>query len=282
METKSRMHLLLMPFVVLVLLSCGSDEKKPEPKTLLISESRYTVPINTDRSIRIESGNQDYSFIVGDNSILNVKYEKATQYSPFGSLQIYGLKKGVTTLTVIDNVTEQSNELEIQVTARNVFVTLGNELPDISGVEPGVQWTIWVDVLDNSILRQGYILVLKELMEPAENNRMCVFESFMHVSVEKALYEGTYTIEKNEDIYTLSLNVVKNDKTATHKYIIRNLSETTYDKMISYLKGEVKEDINFVKESVSLDEDLLDDYKPAYPLLDKVTFTIMNAYMSSY
>lgn len=283
MKTKSKICLSFLPFVILVMLSCGSDKKtEPEPQSLFISKNRYTVPIDTDRSISIKSGNLDYSFIVGDKSILDVKYEKATQYDRFGSFRIYGLKEGVTTLTVTDNVAEQSKELEIRVTARNLFITLGNELPEISGVESNIESRIRVDILDNAILRQDYILVLKELVEPVENSRMCIFKSFMHADIEKALYEGTYTLEKNEEVYTLCLNVVENDKTVTHKYAIRKLYQTNFDKMISYLRGEVKENINFYREYVSLEENLLDVYKPAYPLLDEVTFTIIDAGISSY
>lgn len=282
MKTKSKICLSFLPFVILVMLSCGSDKKtEPEPQSLFISENKYTVPIDTDRSISIKSGNLDYSFIVGDKSILDVKYEKATQYDRFGSFRIYGLKEGVTTLTVIDKVTEQSKELEIRVTARNLFISLGNELPKISGVEPDID-RIRVDILDNAILRQDYILVLKELVEPVENSRMCIFESFTHAVIEKALYEGTYTLEKNEEVYTLCLNVVENDKTVTHKYAIKKLYQTNFDKMISYLRGEVKENINLYREYVSLEENLLDVYKPDYPLLDEVTFTIINAGISSY
>lgn len=187
----------------------------------------------------------------------------------------------MTTLTVIDNVTEQSKELEIRVTARNLFITLHNEYPTISGVEPDIESKIWVDILDKAILRQGYILVLKELVNPVENSQMCIFKSFMHADIEKALYEGTYTFEKNEDVYTLCLNVVENDKTVTHKYAIRKLYQTNFDRVVSYLKGEVKEGINIYMDEVSLEENLLDVYKPTYPLMDKVTFSII-AYMSSY
>lgn len=287
MTTNLKRLLLFVPFLIIGMISCGDDDKDSDPNPFFISENRYNVPIDADRYIKIESGNQNYSFVVEDSSILDVKYENATEYHHFGGIRLYGLKKGSTTLTVTDNVTKQSKVLEIRVTARYLLLGMTNMTSSVICVEsekdPEADSKIMKDIFDNAFLQSDYFLALMGNKGEEENNKMYIFKSYQDADEGNPLYKGTYEIKKEEGIYSINLSIEENGKTITHKYSMRNSSTTTFAKALDFLRGEVKEGIcyEFELDRVFLKENLLDYYKPNYPYLGEATCT-NEAYMSAF
>lgn len=287
MKTKIKTLLLLLSLITTVMVSCSDDDKESDSLPLSISENRFNVPIDADRYIQIESGNKDYSFIVEDKSILDVKYENATEYHRFGGIRLYGLKKGTTALTVVDNVSKESKELEIRVTARYLLLQMSNMFSNVIIVEsnddPNANSKIMKDILEFALLQPSYYLALMGNVGSEENDKMYIFESYQDADEGNTLHRGTYKIEKEDDIYSISLNIVEDDKTVTHKYTMRNSSTTTFSKAIDFLKGEIRDGICYEFEigKAIFKEDLLDVYKPSYPLLGEATCTI-EAYMSAF
>lgn len=281
MKTKIKALLLLLPLLVFGMVSCGDDDNDPKPITFLISENSKNVPVNADGYIKIESGNQNYSFTVADKSILSVEYVEATEYHRFGGIKLLGLKEGVTTLTVKDNVAKTTKDIEIHITPRYLLLRMSNMITSVvnAGSEEDLNSASGIakDIFENSFLKTEYYVALMGNVVPSKkNDKMYIFKSYEEADKGNVLYRGTYGIEKNEDIYTISLNVEENGKTVTHQFTMRDSSTSTFDKAVDFLSGSTKDGIihEFNVQSVFLTEDLLDVYKPKYPLLSQASYMI--------
>lgn len=118
------MNKLINPILFIMCLfvtACSDDNNEYEPITPFSLEKDY-YEIRLERSatsISITNGSGDISLKIEDEDILQAiyaKYEDNKEDSRKGHINLYGMEKGTTTLTIIDNVTKDMENVEVKVT----------------------------------------------------------------------------------------------------------------------------------------------------------------------
>ncbi len=97
-------------------VACSSDDKEiNEPLPLIINEKN--IQIEMSKSIPIASGNGDYTIEVATPEIIRVTYAgpDISTTNGYGSLHMLALKTGKTEVTVTDNISKASVELQVEV-----------------------------------------------------------------------------------------------------------------------------------------------------------------------
>jgi len=114
----------LIPFLLIIAfltVGCGDDNNENEPITPFSLEKDY-YEIRLERSaasISIINGSGDISLKIDDENILQAiyaKYDDNKEDSRKGHINLFGMQKGTTTLTIIDNVTKDVENVEVKVT----------------------------------------------------------------------------------------------------------------------------------------------------------------------
>src|SRR5690606_34644224 len=94
------------------MISCKKD-KSVVIEDLKFPLETYYVSEGGEISLHINSGNQKYSLSVSDDELIQTNVNPTDW--PVGSIQVRGLKKGSTQLTVKDEVSSQEVILQIHV-----------------------------------------------------------------------------------------------------------------------------------------------------------------------
>lgn len=116
MKTKERLGILLLFLITMGFISCGDDnEKKKETYPLSFEKEYYEVPLLGKQWISIRGGNRDYSITVEKTDILEASVDLSSP-TGMGNLVIQPKQKGETTVTVKDNIVNETVKLKIKVT----------------------------------------------------------------------------------------------------------------------------------------------------------------------
>lgn len=191
-------------FFPLIFLSCKKD-KAVEISDLKFELDTYYIPVGGELSVNMQQGNQKYSINAKDNELIQTTIH-ATNW-PAGNLQIKGLKKGNTQLTVTDEVTGQKAVLQIHVVDPYLVMKAQKSLiPHIEGANTETDKSIRNKILGDSQkfgnFQDGEVLILR-------NNaiqQFSIFKSEADVARGAIDRAGTYTLKfDSNDSLTLAL-----------------------------------------------------------------------------
>ena len=117
------MNKLIIPFLSIISLfvvACNDDDNKSEPIIPFSLEKNYyeTRLERGATSISITNGSGDISLAIEDEDILKAIYSKYNdkEDNRKGHINLYGLQKGATMLTITDNITKDVETVEVKVT----------------------------------------------------------------------------------------------------------------------------------------------------------------------
>ena len=104
----------------LLAMACSDDNNENETFAPFSLEKRY-YEVRLERnatSIPIINGSGDISLAIEDENILNAIYSKYNDKEDDrkGHINLYGMQKGSTTLTITDNITKDVETVEVKVT----------------------------------------------------------------------------------------------------------------------------------------------------------------------
>jgi hypothetical protein len=104
----------------LLAMACSDDNNENETFAPFSLEKRY-YEVRLERnatSIPIINGSGDISLVIEDENILNAIYSKYNDKEDDrkGHINLYGMQKGSTTLTITDNITKDVETVEVKVT----------------------------------------------------------------------------------------------------------------------------------------------------------------------
>lgn len=119
----TNMNKLIIPFLSIMSLfvvACSDDDNKSEPITPFgLEKNYYETRLECGATaISITNGSGDISLAIEDENILKALYSKYNdkENSGKGHINLYGLQKGATTLTITDNITKDVETVEVKVT----------------------------------------------------------------------------------------------------------------------------------------------------------------------
>lgn len=119
----TNMNKLIIPFLSIISLfvvACNDDDNKSEPIIPFCLEKNYyeTRLERGATSISITNGSGDISLAIEDEDILKAIYSKYNdkEDNRKGHINLYGLQKGATMLTITDNITKDVETVEVKVT----------------------------------------------------------------------------------------------------------------------------------------------------------------------
>lgn len=97
-------------------VSCGSDDEgKKEIYSLSFEKEYYEVPLLGKSFISVRGGNKDYTVSVEKTTVLEVSIDVSSP-TGMGNLVINPKQKGETTVTIKDNITNETVDLKVKVT----------------------------------------------------------------------------------------------------------------------------------------------------------------------
>ncbi|MCC8019530.1 MAG: hypothetical protein LIO85_07135 [Rikenellaceae bacterium] len=96
---------------VFFLSACSKNDEV----SLSFSDPVYTVEAGSNKEIDIESGNGNYSIYTEDESVVLAGYSKTGKKSS-GKLILTGLNAGETSVSVVDNITNEEVRLRVIIT----------------------------------------------------------------------------------------------------------------------------------------------------------------------
>lgn len=119
----TNMNKLIIPFLSIISLfvvACNDDDNKSEPIIPFSLEKNYyeTRLERGATSISVTNGSGDISLAIEDENILKAIYSKYNdkEDNRKGHINLYGLQKGSTMLTITDNITKDVETVEVKVT----------------------------------------------------------------------------------------------------------------------------------------------------------------------
>lgn len=272
----------MMPVLLLTLIWAGcSNEKDPTRYPLTFEKSSYSVSVNNSKYITIRSGNKDYTLIPGDENLIQASYSPS---NTSGDIQIVGLKRGETTLTIKDNVTGETEVLKIVVTRRYLNLSIMHTQASADIPDQNKKKEIQEDILENAALKKDDIITLIANEEVGDQNKFYLFDSSRSVEEGKVLHEGKYSFEEKDKIYSLTLTF--DGKETSLQYILTgyNLAPT----MIKYLGVvlDTESESNMRDEHaptrLSLLQYLTEAYQTNYPGLTIASFVAESTLSNNY
>ena len=114
--------LLLLPFLLLLLTSCGSDDDLERTVLPFNMEREAEIVEGMSQRQAIFSGNGDYTLRVADESIASAVYKPTGSGIDFGAVIVTGLKRGSTTVTVTDTKANSSVDISVKVISSNFYM----------------------------------------------------------------------------------------------------------------------------------------------------------------
>lgn len=119
----TNMNKLIIPFLSIMSLfvvACNDDDNKSEPIIPFSLEKNYyeTRLERGATSISVTNGSGDISLAIEDEDILKAIYSKYNdkEDNRKGHINLYGLQKGSTMLTITDNITKDVETVEVKMT----------------------------------------------------------------------------------------------------------------------------------------------------------------------
>lgn len=108
-----------------VLISCEDKSDNKESYPLTFEKGSYEVALTRKTPIMVRSGSRDYSLSVKDPEILDAEVDLPSLIGS-GNILVTGKKKGETILSVTDNLTKETVELNIKVIDNYLSIKVGN------------------------------------------------------------------------------------------------------------------------------------------------------------
>lgn len=115
MKTTTLLGILLLSLFALGMASCSDDDHKFKLTPLSFEKSTYETPLDRSNTIMVRGGNRDYTLKVEDSQILDATVDLSSEIG-CGNIIVNGKQKGETTLSVTDNATLETVQLQIKVT----------------------------------------------------------------------------------------------------------------------------------------------------------------------
>ena len=105
----------------LFIVACSDDNIENTPTPFILEKDYYEIRLErSSTSISITNGSGDISLDIENEDVLQAIYSKYNddweEDNLKGHINLYGMQKGVTTLTIIDNVTNDVEKVEVKVT----------------------------------------------------------------------------------------------------------------------------------------------------------------------
>ena len=97
------------------IISCSNDDK-PEPTPFHLEKQSYEIRFGFTGDISIKNGSGDISVSVRNPEIVSVSYLKNDVYTDrLGLVSLQGKQKGETKVVITDNITKESEEVNVKV-----------------------------------------------------------------------------------------------------------------------------------------------------------------------
>ena len=116
----NKLIITFLSIISLFVVACNDDDYKSEPIIPFSLEKNYyeTRLERGATSISITNGSGDISLAIEDEDILKAIYSKYNdkEDNRKGHINLYGLQKGATMLTITDNITKDVETVEVKVT----------------------------------------------------------------------------------------------------------------------------------------------------------------------
>lgn len=229
----TNMNKLIIPFLSIMSLfvvACNDDDNKSEPITPFSLEKNY-YETRLERgvtSISITNGSGDISLAIEDEEILNAIYSKYNdkEDSRKGYINLYGLQKGATTLTITDNITKDVETVEVKVTDSYLAYVIADSN------HPALKVNTVLFFINNQ-KKEHYVF--------AKDN---IHGKLYEQPIAKGSYEFFVTPSDNATsqfyvIPCLHLNITDNDATtASYDFQIKPTSEYVLNTIQTYLGVE--------------------------------------------
>lgn len=241
-------------FLAVFMTSCKKETI--EIKDLKFPLSTYYVSEGGEISLYINSGNLNYSLAIADNELIQAK-STPTDW-PAGTIQVKGLKKGSTTLTVKDKLTAQEATLQIHVVDPYLVIRAAHFTPQIEGGDSKTKQAIRDEIINKQALfatfEEGNILVLQRNAD----QQFYIFKNEDDVAKGKIHQQGTYTL----DFYygaaqRLTLNYI--DSEETDEFTVQANGEENFTKLFDFAMGQAfanKAGKNFTASEKQVNKDL--------------------------
>lgn len=227
------MNKLIIPFLSIMSLfvvACNDDDNKSEPITPFSLEKNY-YETRLERGvtfISITNGSGDISLAIEDEEILNAIYSKYNdkEDSRKGHINLYGLQKGATTLTITDNITKDVETVEVKVTDSYLAYVIADSN------HPALKVNTVLFFINNP-KKEHYVF--------AKDN---IHGKLYEQPIAKGSYEFFVTPSDNATsqfyvIPCLHLNITDNDATtASYDFQIKPTSEYVLNTIQTYLGVE--------------------------------------------
>ena len=113
MKTKKLLGIFFLFLCTITLVSCGDDEKQ-EIYSLSFEKGYYERPLLGAKNIPVRGGNRDYTVTVQNTDVLSIDIDLSSPID-MGNLVVKPKQKGETTITVKDNVTNETVDLKIKI-----------------------------------------------------------------------------------------------------------------------------------------------------------------------
>ena len=199
---KTFLYSLLM--IGVIFLSCNDDKDEKTIYPLTFVKDSYEVRLGLSALITIRSGNQHYTITVEDEDILKASPLIAEGSSSSGEVQIYGKKKGETTILVTDNLSGDKVKLKIKVTDTYI----GNKLSNS----------------DHPLFIGSYCLYLIK----NENKNFYIYSINQTQDKLSLVTEGNYTfsLENNTPFLTFNYKDITNKDVTTKFDLVETPSST--------------------------------------------------------
>ena len=186
--------ILIFSFFSFITVSC-KKEKHVEIKDLKFPQSTYYVPEGSEIQLYIQDGNRKYTVNAGDGSLIETTV-LATEL-PAGYIQLKGLKKGSTELTVTDEITGQEAHLDIHVVDPFFVMKVNDLIPGIFGSKSLSNFNSIRDKLkaepkyNSDFFRNGEIVILRR----NANEQFLVFRNEAELERGVIYKSGNYNLD---------------------------------------------------------------------------------------
>lgn len=175
MKTKHFLKLFLLFLCTINFVNCNNDD--PDIQPFRIEKKSYEVMKGGSHGFSISNGSGNISVTVADPTILSAQFSKDNYKGIVGYLRMDGKQKGETTVTITDNVTQETENLKIKVTDK--YLAYGIE----DSSHPALESSIIMYLVNNE-------------------TRDCYFFQYIHSNnkvFDTPIAKGTYNFSLNPE-----------------------------------------------------------------------------------
>lgn len=134
--------ILFLSFFAMGWTGCTDKDEIKEPLPLSFEKDSYEVPMNIRHTIGIRGGNRDYTLSVENPDVLDASLDLSSEIG-MGNILIIGKQNGETTLSVTDNMVNQTVTLRIKVIDSYIAYHIQNSN------HPALTDNVWVYLIKN-------------------------------------------------------------------------------------------------------------------------------------